>query len=175
MQSTPLSHLLPRVDLVYAKTVMGQHEVKHRGAGLTARQRAALIMLDGQRDASVLAGVMPAGEVASILAALLARDLIAAAAPDVEEIVAAPEPAAEVVALPSAETGKLAAIKAELIVTAETYLGVMSTEIVARVRQASDEAQLLRVLGHWHMAMQASKNGKDAARTLLERSKLQLA
>ena len=154
-----LSPSLPRVDVVYAKTAMGQREVQHRGAGLTARQRAALIMLDGQRDASVLATVVPADQLAQVLAALIALDLIAAVHADA----------------PTPESGKLAAIKAELIGAAETYLGVMGADVIARVRQAGDDAQLLRVLGHWYMAMQDSKHGKDAARTLLERSKLQLA
>lgn len=157
--ASPLSPLLPRVDVVYAKTALGQHEVQYRGAGLTARQRAALIMLDGQRDATVLAAVMPADQLAPVLAALIALGLIAAVTADV----------------PAPESGKLATIKAELIGAAETYLGVMGADVVARVRQAGDDAQLLRVLGHWYMAMQDSKHGKDAARTLLERSKLQLA
>jgi hypothetical protein len=156
---SPLSPLLPRVDVVYAKTALGQHEVQYRGAGLTARQRAALIMLDGRRDATVLATAMPADQLAPMLAALIALGLIAAVTADV----------------PATESGKLATIKAELIGAAETYLGVMGADVVARVRQAGDDAQLLRVLGHWYMAMQDSKHGKDAARTLLERSKLQLA
>ena len=160
---SPLSPLLPRVDVVYAKTALGQHEVQHRGAGLTARQRAALIMLDGQRDATLLATVMPADQLAPVLSALIALGLITAVAADVLPTV------------PPPESGKLAGIKAELIGAAETYLGVMGADVVARVRQAGDDAQLLRVLGHWYMAMQDSKHGKDAARTLLERSKLQLA
>lgn len=172
MHSTPPSPLLPCADRVYAKTAMGQQEVKQRGAGLTARQRAALIMLDGQRDASVLAALMPAEQIAAVLAALIALDLIASAPADDPELVAAPAPES---APRAPESGKLAAIKAELIGSAELYLGVMAAEIVARVRQAGDDAQLLRVLGHWNMAMQDSKHGKDAARTLLARSKLQLS
>lgn len=163
MTTTFPSPMLPRVDVVYAKTAMGQREIQHRGAGLTARQRAALIMLDGQRDATVLAAVMPADQLAPVLTALLSLGLIAAEAANVP------------VAVPLVESGKLANIKAELIGAAETYLGVMGADVVARVRQAGDDAQLLRVLGHWYMAMQDSKHGKEAARTLLERSKLQLA
>lgn len=151
----------PRVDLVYTKTAAGHYEVAHRGTGLQARQRTALIMLDGRRDATGLAKVMPAGEVAAVLTALLALGLIAA--PDMD-VPPAPPP----------ESGALAAIKAELIMAAEAYLGMMASDIVARVRQASDAAQLLRILGHWHMAMQDSKNGREAASTLLEKTKLTL-
>jgi hypothetical protein len=148
----------PPVDLVYTKTAAGRHEVGHRGAGLTARQRTALIMLDGQRDATALAGVMPAGAVAAVLTTLLGLGLIAA-------------PAADMAPTPPPESSALAAIKAELIAAAQAYLGMMASDIVARVRQASDAAQLLRILGHWHMAMQDSKHGRDAASTLLEKTK----
>ena len=69
----------------------------------------------------------------------------------------------------------LADIKAELIHAAELYLGVMAGDVVARVRQAGDAAQLLRVLGHWHMAMQDSKHGREAARALLDKTRVTLA
>lgn len=152
---------LPRVDVVYTKTAAGRREVEQRGAALNARQRAALIMIDGQRDATALARVMPAEDVAPVLATLIALGLIAV--PDAPrsgmQSPQAPEPAA------------LAAIKAELIAAAEAYLGVMASGIVARVRQAGDAAQLLRILGHWHMAMQDSKNGRETAASLLEKTK----
>jgi hypothetical protein len=120
-------------------------------------------MLDGQRDARALETVMPADEVAPILAALIALDLITAAS--VSEAPAVVAPAAPA----------LAAIKVELIHSAELYLGVMAGDVVARVRQADDASQLLRVLGQWHMAMQDSKHGKEAARALLERTRATLA
>lgn len=154
-----------RVDLVYSKTAAGRHEVGHRGAGLNARQRTALIMLDGQRDARVLETLMPADQVAPILAALITLGLIVA-----EGVGAAPAPPAR-----AAQAPQLAAIKAELIHSAELYLGVMAGEVVARVRQAADATQLLRVLGHWHMAMQDSKHGKEAARALLDKTRATLA
>jgi len=163
MQATSSAHLLPRVDRVYIKTVAGRNEVSQRGAGLTSRQRTALIMLDGQRDARVLETLMPADQVAPILAALMALDLITAAS-------SSDAPAAAAPAAPA-----LAAIKAELIHSAELYLGVMGADVVARVRQAGDATQLLRVLGHWHMAMQDSKHGREAARDLLDRTRATLA
>lgn len=177
MQSTPSARLLPRVDLVYAKTATGRQEVGQRAAGLNARQRTALIMLDGQRDARVLETLMPADQVAPVLAALIALDLIAAApsanaAPAPAPVVApalAPAPA------PLHDPVSLDAIKAELIQSAELYLGVMAADVVGRIRAASDAAQLLRVLGRWHMAMQDSKHGKEAARDLLEKTKATLS
>jgi IMP cyclohydrolase len=59
--------------------------------------------------------------------------------------------------------------------SAETYLGPMATDLVRRVEQASDETQLLSVVGHWHMAMRDAKHGKDVASTLLEQIKANFA
>jgi hypothetical protein len=163
MQSTLPSHLLPRIDFVYAKTAAGRAELAQRSAGLTARQRAALIMLDGQRDATALHAVMPAEQVAPVLAALIALGLIAPPA----------VAAAVSLAIPPASPS-LDAIKAELIDAAERYLGVMASDVILRVRQAADARTLLRMLGHWHMAMQDSKHGKVAAAALLEKTKAAL-
>jgi len=159
MQSNLPSHLLPRADLVYAKTAAGRAELAQRSAGLTARQRAALIMLDGQHDATALATAMPPDQVAPVLAALLALGLIAPPA------MAQP---------PAPASPSLDAIKAELIAAAETCLGVMASDVVLRVRQASDASALLRMLGHWHMAMQDSRHGKVAAAALLEKARVAL-
>jgi hypothetical protein len=153
-------HVLPRADLVYAKTPVGRGEVAHRSAGLNARERAALIMLDGVQAATMLVKLMPADQVAPVLAALLAQGLIAAPVP------AAPAQSAEATAL--------GAIKADLIEAAQTHLGLMASEIVERVRQAADAAQLLRILGRWHMAMQESKHGREAASNLLAKTRATL-
>lgn len=156
MHSTLPSHLLPQIDLVYAKTAAGRAEVAQRSAALTARQRAALIMLDGQRDATALHTVMPADQVAPILAALIALGLIA-------------PPALAVPVAPASLS--LDTIKAELVAAAETYLGIMAGDVILRVQQAADASALLRMLGHWHMAMQDSKHGKVAAAALLEKTR----
>jgi len=168
MHSHLPSQLLPRIDLVYAKTAAGRAEVAQRGAGLSARQRTALIMLDGARDATALATVMPADQVAASLAALIALGLIAAPAVAVPAMPPAP-------AAPAAPASpSLDAIKAELIAAAETYLGVMASDVILRVQKAGDASQLLRMLGHWHMAMQDSKHGKIPAAALLEKSRASL-
>lgn len=156
MHSTSPSHLLPQIDLVYAKTAAGRAEVAQRSAALTARQRAALIMLDGQRAATALHTVMPADQVAPILAALIALGLIA-------------PPTLAVPVAPASLS--LDTIKAELVAAAETYLGIMASDVILRVQQAADASALLRMLGHWHMAMQDSKHGKVAAAALLEKTR----
>ena len=162
MNATLPAHVLPRIDLVYTKTATGRQEVEQRSAALNARQRAALIMLDGQRDATALTRLMPVAEATTVLAALLALGLIAAPAAVAAVPVPVPQPAA------------LAAIKADLISAAEAHLGVMASDIVARVRQADDASQLLRLLGRWHMAMQESRHGRDVASSLLDKTRTTL-
>lgn len=151
---------LTSLDVVYAKTDAGRAEMVQRAAGLTARQRGALIMLDGQRPATALAALMPLDEVGSVLATLVELRLIGAPASVSPPVAAAP--------------GPLAGIKAELIQTAEAYLGLMAADVVTRINQSRDATQLLRVLGQWHMAMQASKSGRSTAESVLEKTRAAL-
>lgn len=166
MNATLPAHVLPRIDLVYTKTATGRQEVEQRSAALNARQRAALIMLDGQRDATALTRLMPVAEATTVLATLLALGLIAAPAAVAAVVAAVP--------VPVPQPAALAAIKADLISAAEAHLGVMASDIVARVRQADDAAQLLRLLGRWHMAMQESRHGREVASSLLDRTRATL-
>lgn len=67
MPSTASASALPSIDQVYTKTEAGRRELVQRSAGLAARQRAALIMLDGRRDAYVLATLMPLDQITPVL------------------------------------------------------------------------------------------------------------
>lgn len=149
----------PSATRVYAKTDKGRAEVAQRSAGLTARQRQILIMADGHKPAAALNALMPSAQVDAILVELAGLALIA----PVVEYVAAP-----------VDATRLAPAKAMMIATATDYLGPLATELMRQIEAATDEAQLLRALGHWHMAMQASKFGKDVAQTHLETIKASL-
>jgi len=137
--------------------------------GLSRRQRSVLIMLDGQRPCGALAAMMPDGQVADIVAELLALDLIAlcsgaAVAP------VPPETAPATVPQAGASYGDagVAAIKAYMVQAAQTYLGLLAAEVVERIERAGDAAQLRGVVGHWHMALQASKHGRETAAAHIE-------
>jgi hypothetical protein len=147
---------------LYAKTEKGRNEVARRKLGLTGRQRTLLILLDGRKPCSALAGMMPADQVAAIVGELLALELIAPAGPT--------EPAGTLPAAPTPNPG-LAKVKAEMVETAEACLGLLAAEVVRRIDQAADERELLGVVGHWHMALQASKRGREAAQAHVERVK----
>ena len=159
-------------DAVFAKTAKGRGEVNARGMGLSGRQRTVLIMLDGQRSCAALAAMMPEGQVAGIVTELLALDLIApcAGAAGAPAPAAAPLPAPADVpdaGAPQADAD-VAAIKAYMVQAAQTYLGLLAAEVVERIEGAHDAARLRGVVGHWHLALQASKHGRETAAAHIE-------
>lgn len=72
---------------------------------------------------------------------------------------------------PATDCSKLADIKAMMTDSANTYLGLMASDLVRRVHKARDEFELMSVVGHWHMAMRESKYGRDVAESHLARIK----
>jgi len=135
-------------ERIFAKTDKGRAEVAERSIGLTARQRSVLIMIDGRKPCGVLMDVMAAQSLLPILDQLVALQLIAPAGPP---------PAAGI------DLDTMAQAKAMMIGSAEVCLGILAAEVVRQVEGAANEEQLLRALGHWHMAMQASRRGREIA------------
>ncbi len=156
--------------MVFAKTPKGREEVALRAAGLHARQRSTLIMMDGRKRLDAIPALPPQPELELIIATLLELGLIAPQA----EAAPAPAPAVAAKTMPTLapiEAARLARIKAMMIESAEAYLGLMAADLVHRIEKAADAAQLLSVLGHWHMAMRESKYGRDVAGTRLAQIK----
>ena len=164
-------------ERIYAKTERGRAEVAQRALPLGARERSVLIMLDGHKRCAALGALVSMAALAPILDRLETLGLILAVGSPREA--AAPMPAASMAApaagvaatreLPvRAALPHLAQARATMIRTAETYLGLLAADVVRQVTAASDEEQLLRALGHWHMAMQASKHGREVAHQHLD-------
>ncbi len=146
------SPILPApADVVYAKTELGRQEVACRSAGLGARERSVLIMLDGRKTAAALAALMPGAQLARILDELEALGLIAPASG----------------AAPSDDWARLAPVREMLVRSAETCLGPIAAELVRQIGAAGNEHQLQRAIAHWHMAMRDSKHGKDVVEAQL--------
>lgn len=157
-------------DIIYTKTDLGRAELAQRSARLGARQRSVLIMIDGQKTCAALAAMAQQQQLGVILGELETLGFIAPAArPAPTANAPAPTPAAVTI-----DPLLLASAKRMLTATAETYLGLLSTEVVRKVQAAGNEEQLLRALGQWHMAMQASKHGREAAATCLDQIKTSL-
>jgi hypothetical protein len=150
-------------DAVYAKTAAGRAEVARRSLGLNSRQRTLLIMVDGSKASSELALTMPGSPVTQMLAELAALGLIdGRGTPEA----AAPAPIAD--PLPSPH---LADIKRQMADAAQSCLGLLAADLLRRLERASDEPQLLNVLGHWHMAMRDSKRGREVVEDYLQQIK----
>lgn len=144
--------------VVYMKTGKGRAEMAARALGLGARQRSVLVMVDGRKTDTELAALMAPGVVDGILDQLVALELVAPEADDAPAMSAA-----------------LAQAKARMTATAESCLGLLAAEVVRRIERASDAAALLGVLGHWHMALQDSKQGKAIALAQVEEIRASLA
>ncbi len=175
MSSETLEFFFELPDMIFSKTPKGRAEVEQRSTRLNVKQRSILIMIDGQRRLSAISALISDQEVARIADILLGFELIA---PQSEVAVSAVAPRTATVDLaltsafaPPADSAKLIRIKSMMTLSAETYLGLMAAVVVRRVEQACDEAQLLSVVGHWHMAMHESKYGKEVANMHLEQIK----
>lgn len=149
MTAEAISHPASLAEHIFVKTEKGRAEVLERRAGLTARQRSVLIMVDGRKSCSVLMHAMPAGLLQPIVEELAALGLIAPLQP---------APSTRAIDLRT-----MAQAKAMMIGSAQVCLGLLAAEVVRQVESADGEEQLLRALGHWHMAMQASKHGRRIA------------
>jgi hypothetical protein len=155
MIAQPISHPPSLVECFFIKTDKGRAEVLARRAGFTARQRSVLIMVDGRKSCSAPMDAVPADALLSIVGELAALELIAPARP--------PGSAISPLGLHA-----MVQAKAMMIGSAEVCLGLLAAEVVRQVEQAADEEQLLRALGNWHMAMLASKRGREVAPAQLD-------
>jgi len=151
--------------VIYAKTAKGRNEVAQRCLGLNSRQRTVLIMLDGHKPCAALTSLIPAQQLESIVGELLAMELIGPCSG---------APAAPAPQLP-ALSPELLQVKKEMTKTAEACLGLMAAEVVRRIERAGDQRELLGVVGHWHMALQASRHGRETALEHVERVRARLA
>lgn len=59
-------------------------------------------------------------------------------------------------------------VKDFMTTTAHTYLGLLGAGVIQRIERAQDAAQLMSVVGHWHMALHDSKQGTRFAAPYLE-------
>jgi len=179
MQLTPENRIRLRAT-VFGKTEAGRVEFVQRSAGLTARQRAVFILLDGQKSLGEIETWLGEDEMLEAVEALLRKGLvgIASAPPPVAAPApAAPPapPAASIAARPAAGTAALAATREFMVAAARKHLGLMAADLVRRIEHAKDESQLAGVIGLWHVSLRESKTGKPCAEGLLAEARALLA
>lgn len=161
MHPTPENRLRLRAT-VFGKTDAGRAELGQRSAGLTARQRAVLILLDGQKPLAGIDTWLGEDEMLEAVEGLLRKGLAG--------IVRAPAPAP---ARPASPT--LSAARELMAAAARKHLGLLAADLVRRIEHASDEGQLAGVVGLWHVSLRESKTGKPCAEGLLAEARALLA
>jgi hypothetical protein len=166
MQLTPENRIRLRAT-VFGKTEAGRVEFVQRGAGLTARQRSVLILIDGQKALGEIETWLSEDEMLEAVEALLRKGLvgISSAPAPVPSAAPASQPAAAAAA--SVGAAALAAAREFMVSAARKHLGLMAADLVRRIEQAKDESQLAGVIGLWHVTLRESKTGKPCAEGLL--------
>jgi len=188
MQFTPENRIRLR-GTVFAKTAAGRAEVGQRSAGLTARQRSVLILLDGQKSMAEIETWLGENEMLEAVEGLLRKGLVgiasvpAPAAPAKPASAPAAKPAGIAQAAAAALSPRAAGVGAAALIAARElmaaaarkHLGLLASDLVRRIEHARDESQLAGVLGLWHVSIRESKTGKPCAEDLLAEARALLA
>lgn len=179
---------------VYCKTDKGRQEIVERLHTLTFRQRSTLILMDCAKNLGLIANAIPLAELEKTVPFLLAHGFIVLAeaqhnkarlavprgTPDLANVANAPLPPAAVLAPASIQpvlTQNLEVIdkvKNFMLTSSNTHLGLMGTEIIARIQRCHSADQLMAAAAFWHMAFRESKTGKQFATIFLDQVKFEL-
>jgi hypothetical protein len=173
MQLTPENRIRLRAT-VFGKTEAGRVEFVQRGAGLTARQRSVLILIDGQKALGEIETWLSEDEMLEAVEALLRKGLVGISSAPAPVPSAAPASVPAAVA-PSVGAAALAAAREFMVSAARKHLGLMAADLVRRIEQAKDESQLAGVIGLWHVTLRESKTGKPCAEGLLAEARALLS
>lgn len=166
MHLTPENRIRLRAT-VFSKTDAGRAELGQRSAGLSARQRSVLILLDGHKPLGAIDTWLGEDDMLEAVEALLRKGLAGiASAP----AASTPPPAPARPASPS-----LLAARKLMASTAREHLGLLAADLVRRIEHAHDEGQLAGVIGLWHVSLRESKTGKPCAEGLLAEARALLA
>lgn len=169
----------------YFKTDKGREEIDARQAGLSAKARRLLILIDGRKSLAELQQQSAAGdEFDALLGQLKAQGLIgsdastatgAVSAPTVapvQTVPVRPPEAMEPIATPAANLARvvpaaeLTAVRDLMLSSAKEYLGLMGADLIRSLEAADDERSVRACASRWHLAMRESRRGKDAAGSL---------
>ncbi|MBV8658484.1 MAG: hypothetical protein JO142_11730 [Burkholderiales bacterium] len=170
--------------LVFSKTTQGRNEIDNRAAGLSAKARRLLILVDGQRNLAELGIASGLGdELGGLLEQLLAADMIAAPlstppanmagtlpVPEIPaaEVVAPQPPLASSAEAISIDPARLLEAKQLMLDTAQRYLGLMGRDITARISAAQDIGALRGCIARWTTAMRETREGGAVVARYLE-------
>lgn len=170
--------------LVYCKTAKGHAEISGRHHGLLSRQRSALILMDCAKTIGFIAIAIPLAELEKIVPFLMQNGFIVLADTHREhatQLSAINKPAltngikpAQARPAFTQDPEVIAKVKHFMITTANSYLGLMSTEIISRIQRCHTAEQLMAAVALWHMALRESKICTGFAADFLDQVKFEL-
>ncbi|MHB1655487.1 MAG: hypothetical protein ACYC43_01455 [Burkholderiales bacterium] len=177
-------------DRVYCKTDKGRREIIERRHALAFRQRNTLILMDCAKSLGLIADAIPQSELEKTVPFLLEHGFIVLAnAQPAEERPALPRDRQTIagatnspsLAMPASTQPPLTRdpdvmeqVKSFMLASANTHLGLMGAETIARIQRCRTAEQLIAAAAFWHMAMRESKTGKEFASIFMEQVKFEL-
>jgi len=174
--------------LAFTKTAQGRTEIESRSAGLAAKARRLLILVDGQRTLAELAAASGLGdELGAFLQQLLAAGMIEAPSGATTGSLPTPLPLAGTLPVPEAaapavpqppatpaaaaitlDPARMQQAKQLMLDSVQTYLGLMGRDITARITAAEDLAALKSCVARWTTAMRETRDGSAVVARYLE-------
>ena len=162
------------MGVVFAKTASGREEVTHKTAGLTPRQRRALILVDGKRTVDELGSLLQADDLRRTLGLLEEIGLIQiaekidAGKPQAAAGKTVPPPGAAFQKLP-AEHDPLRMQQARnfMMNTLTAFVGGLgASSLLERIEKAADHGSLRKLYDEWYHAIVMTRDGRREAEAL---------
>ena len=154
----------------YCKTAKGHQEISDRAAGLGARARRLLILIDGQRDSEELARLAGDAQVEDSLRTLAEAGYIEA---DAASAATAMAPAAHAGPKPAAPGGRQASLALAqdfMMNTLRTFHGPYGKlDLVKRIHASTHSAELRALFEEWLHSISESRIGRKRADELSAR------
>ncbi|AZN37998.1 hypothetical protein [Iodobacter ciconiae] len=165
------------LDRIYIKTNQGQKEIAKRSGSLSARQRRLLILIDGTKSSSELAGLLAEFELSAKLDKLASLGLIQLknqALPEkintnIKQAPAAPQSSRAL----NIDPLLLEQAKKLMAESAQCCLGIMARSLIEEIKQCNTNNCKLTI-ARWNMALRQSNKARshadqymDAVKTLI--------
>jgi hypothetical protein len=162
---------------IYRKTSAGDQEILTRQLGLSAKQRRVLILIDGEKSIAELNKLVLEVDLVPAIIKLTELVLIQSVEneqlkqiknkPQIPQIHSADQ--TQILnKKPVLDSVRLNAIKALMIDSSETLLGVFGKTLVEKIKVVSDESQLSNAISQWNISLRESKKGQQHADQYLE-------
>ncbi|MBP7468694.1 MAG: hypothetical protein KA800_10350 [Thauera sp.] len=154
----------------YCKTAKGHQEISDRAAGLGARARRLLILIDGQRDSEELARLAGDAQVEDSLRTLAEAGFIEADAASAATAMAPAAHAGPTPAAPGGRQASLALAQDFMMNTLRTFHGPYGKlDLVKRIHASTHSAELRALFEEWLHSISESRIGRKRADELSAR------